>query len=407
MITRSRIIAFIAVVGALAVLAAIATFGSYRVSLSIEQVDTAVMAESLHDIPSTTTPVPPTATALPTATIVEPTATTPPTATPVQPTATLVVPTATTAIPTATADSPSATPAPPTATSELPPTPPVRSTFDEPTPIVIAPGATAVPTAVPGLPNVVIEKRASVAAAQTGQNVVFILTARNTGTEAARDVVVMDVVPDAFTIVDLQSTRGDIVADGQTVTAYPAVLAPGQQVVITITTTVRSDAEVAVQRNTAFITTSTPGDAPEDNTSSVSVQIVPLPTNVPATTKTLASSPVQMPNTADPDVSTALMVLGPWMMLAMCILMIGACVRFGMLRTRFVTVSLAARSAHVQEKPLQVQEIELDAVALVAAWRSGASIATLSRQVCNQNPHADRFMVGLAVQQIIDETLSQ
>lgn len=80
MITRSRIIAFIAVVGALAVLAAIATFGSYRVSLSIEQVDTAVMAESLNDIPSTTTPVPPIATALPTATIVELAATTLPTA---------------------------------------------------------------------------------------------------------------------------------------------------------------------------------------------------------------------------------------------------------------------------------------------------------------------------------------
>ena len=112
-----------------------------------------------------------------------------------QPTPTLVVPTATIAILTATAVPPSATPVPPTATNESRPTPPVRSTFDEPTPIVIAPGVTAVSTAVPGLPNIVIEKQASATAAQSGQPVVFTLTARNTGTETARDVVVMDVVP--------------------------------------------------------------------------------------------------------------------------------------------------------------------------------------------------------------------
>lgn len=409
MFSKSRIIALVVMVGALAVLSAIATFSPYRVSLSIEQVNSAAMAESLNDIPSTATPAPPTATSEV------------PTATAVPPTVTAVPPTATSVLPTATPAPPTATPAQPI-TSEVPPTPvlPIRTTYDDPTPIVVSPPTTtAVPTSVPGLPNVVIKKQASVTTAQAGEAVVFVLAARNTGTETARDVVVMDVVPDAFTIVDLQSTKGDIVADGQTVTAYPSVLTPGEQVTITITTKVRADAEVGPHSNTVFITTSTPGDKPEDNTSTVTVKITPpSPTQVPpAPKKAITSTPSQMPNTADPDVPTILLMLGPWIMMAMFILMFGGFVRFGMLRTRFVTVNLAARSPRVQDAPLpasindappsHVQGIDLDAAALIAAWRSGASVGTLAQQVSHQNPHADRIMVGLAVQQIIDDTLSQ
>lgn len=407
MITKSRIVTLIAVVGALSVLMAIATFSSYRVSFSIEPFDSAAMAEGLNDISSTATPAPPTAP--PTVTPVVLTATAVPSATPVSPTATDEVPTATAVLPTQ-------TPVPPTAPLASP-TPPIRTTFDDPTPVVVLPSATVVPTRVPGLPNVVIEKRASVVAARPGQTVVFVLTAHNTGTEAAHDVVVMDVVPDAFSIVDLQSSKGDIVVVGQTVTAYPSALAPGEQVIINITTTVRPDAEVVPQRNTAFITTSTPGDTPEDNTSTVTVQIaVPVQTKAPPTAKTITSVPVQMPNTADPDVPTLLMMWGPWIILAMFVLMFGVFVRFGMLRTRFVTVSLAG-PLRMQDLPLpapvgnlppaQTPSIDLDAVALIAAWRSGASVGSLTQQVCNQNLHADRIVVGLAVQQIISDTLSQ
>ena len=406
MITKSRLITLAVLVAIMAALSAVAIFSPYRLSITLEQSSAPVSAADLHDVPVTATPAPPIATPVPPTA----TATSLPTATPVPPTATN--------LPTATSESPTATSLPPTATPV--PSDPVRTTYGDPT---IVPITTAVPTAistaVPGVPNVKVEKKANVASAQPGQSVVFSITAHNTGSETARDVVVMDVVPDAFKIIDLSSSKGDIVADGQTVTAYPSVLAPGERVTVQISTTVREDAEKAPQRNTVFITTSTPGDTPEDNTSTVTVQITSAPAPPTLPVRKTAAPPPSLPNTADPDVPTMLMIWGPWLMFAMILMFLGFMIRYGMLRTRFVTVSLAPAALSgtrstlpavpepASNTTLRVHGFDLDADGLIQAWRGGMSVATLTQQVMQQNPQADRIVVGLAVQKIIDDVLSR
>ncbi|MFN8567043.1 MAG: hypothetical protein U0Z44_05855 [Kouleothrix sp.] len=364
--TQPRIVLFGCLAALALVCAVLALVGPLRISITLARDERSAAAAPELDITATAPP----ATPVPTSTAVPPTSTSmPPTAEP--PTA---VP------PTATALPPAKTRIPATA---VPPPPPS-------------------PTAAPDQPNVVIAKTADRASAQAGDTVVFTLTARNTGAAAARDVVVTDVVPAAFEVIDLASSQGDVVVKGQTVTAYPAVLAPGASVTIRVTVKVRAGAAAGPQRNTALITTSTPGDDPGDNTSTIEITVAS-----PREQQTLPN----LPRTADPDAPTFLMIWGPWLIAGLVALGFGVLLRFGLLRPRFVAVSLAGRGLPPRvpalPEPARPALLELDAPALVTRWRAGASIAQLAGEVAATNPGADAVLVSLAVQQLIDTAIGR
>lgn len=218
-----------------------------------------------------------------------------------------------TPVPTAT------TPPPPTATATTPPPPPTDEPPEErrrpsATPTgTPTPTATPPPTATPGpATDLMIEKLADKQEVAPGGTVVFTLRISTTqGSTGVADVVVKDYVPEPFEVIDLTSDRGDIIVQGREVTAFPANLAPGETVLIRITARVPQGAAAGTVLNTATVTTSTPGDPPGNNTSSVPVRIVPV------------FVPQSLPVTADSNEPSALMRFLPWILLGALLLAFG------------------------------------------------------------------------------------
>lgn len=247
--------------------------------------------------------------------------------------ATLTAPISASAAPLA--DLPTETPPPPTpepSNTPLPtpepsntPIPPTTTPTDEPPPeehhrpsatptFTPAPSATPLPTATPGpATDVMIEKLADKQEVPPGGVVVFTLRISTTlGSMGVADVVVKDFVPAPLEVIDLASERGDIIVRGREVAAFPASLAPGETVLIHVTVRVPLNAEPGTVLNTAAVTTSTPGDPPGNNTSSVPVRIVPVPI-----------TPFSLPVTADPNEPTLLMRFLPWILLGALLLAFG------------------------------------------------------------------------------------
>ncbi len=201
----------------------------------------------------------------------------PPTPEPEPPTATPgVSPTATPGVsPSAT---PSATPRPTDEPEEEPSPTPEPTATPEPTP----------PPEEP--PDVVIQKTADRAEVEPGGTVVYTLEISNRGNQTAYDVVVSDEVPAALEVIDLWSSKGDVVVHGQTVTAYPRELQPGEEQTIRVTARVRPGVPAGSIPNIAIITTSTSGDPPGNNTSTVTIELLPPktpPRRLPPTSETL------------------------------------------------------------------------------------------------------------------------
>ncbi len=136
----------------------------------------------------------------------------------------------------------------------------------------------------------VIQKTADRAEVEPGGTVVYTLAISNRGGQTAYDVVVSDEVPAALEVIDLWSSKGDVVVDGQTVTAYPRELQPGEEQTIRITVRVRPGAQAGSIPNIGIITTSTPGDPPGNNTSTLTIELLPPqapPSRLPRTAETL------------------------------------------------------------------------------------------------------------------------
>lgn len=181
--------------------------------------------------------------------------------------------------PTASPVLPTSSPVPPTATAvQVTPTNTPRPTrpperHEDPT---ASPSPTAVPptaTPEPWTTDVEIAKQANKTAVLPGDTFAYTLVARNTGSKAAFDVTVSDEVPQQLEVIDLASTKGDIAVSGQTVTAYPRTLEAGETAEYRITVRVRANAQPGQVANTGRITTTTTGDTPGNNTSTVTVEI--------------------------------------------------------------------------------------------------------------------------------------
>jgi len=173
---------------------------------------------------------------------------------------------------------PTATPPPtiqPTTRTSSQPLPtatprPQRNPTATPEPIA-PPSSTATPE--PWTTEVEIVKQANQTVVLPGDTFTYTLVARNTGGKTAVDVIVRDTVPAQLDVTDVQSTKGDIAVSGQTVTAYPRTLEPGESATYRITVRVRATAQPGQIPNTGIIMTTTPGDTPGNNTSTVTVEI--------------------------------------------------------------------------------------------------------------------------------------
>lgn len=196
---------------------------------------------------------------------------------------------------------------PPTATPPAATTAPVQPTATN-MPQRHRPGPTSTPaptntpeptaTTEPWITDVELVKQASQTEALPGDTFTYTLVARNIGAKTAFDVIVRDAVPQQFEVADLGSTKGNISVKGQTVTAYPQTLEAGESTTYRITVRVRADAKPGQISNTGRITTSTGGDLPGNNTSTVVVAIhAPQPK---------IHVPLRMPITGEPSQVSAL-----------------------------------------------------------------------------------------------------
>ena len=195
---------------------------------------------------------------------------------------------------------PTATPLPPTAAPSLTSTP---ESAAPPTPMASwepGPPSSTPPDSPPALPvNLAVETRADAPQAMAGARVVVTVrvVASETGS-AAQDVEVTTMVPDELTVIDLASTRGDIVVQGQQVRAFPVTLAAGEEVILTITTTVRDGAAPGSTVTTTTMTTSS-AQPTEDDHAATTVVITP-PGDQPPTPAPAPALPTHLPKTSDP-----------------------------------------------------------------------------------------------------------
>jgi len=244
------------------------------------------------------------------------------------------------------------------------------------------PTATPLPTERPSATpepwtsEVTIIKQASASAVLPGETFVYTLVARNNGPHSAFDVVVRDDVPPQLAIIDLHSTKGDITVVGQTVTAYPGTLEPGETAEYRITVRVRADARPGALANTGVITTSTPGDTPANNTSTVTVTIQPAP-------RTLQTAPPQLPRTADTAEPMLLALISPlaWAgMVGGLLVLLGGVLSWGLRgwtgRTRSVAAGLDR--AHIAPAGPRAVPYQLPAAAPAGPLGLGPALAAFA-----------------------------
>lgn len=218
-----------------------------------------------------------------------------------------------------------------TGTAE-PPTPTVASpTPNRPTLTPSStPSATATATVTPShtpvsepeVADPLVTKEVSPNEARIGDSVDFTITVTNRGNGVASTVVVTDVLPDFFDIINVVADRGTISTSGHTVVVTIGDVAPNDVVVIRIHTRVNNLAQPPGGRNSVILTTSSLTDNIVNNAAGVNLTILTdgspttTPASVPQASATPASSPpvpVRLPPTgaaSDDSARTGLVVLG-------------------------------------------------------------------------------------------------
>jgi len=364
----SRLIWLTSAAAALLLIAVVAMFSPIRLQITFDNQTTTANAGMLN-LP-TTTPLPPTA--------IPPTLA-PPTAVPSTPELPTAIP-ATPEAPPERRERKTATPEPPTATPE-----PTQG----------------LPIMQP--PQISIAKRASVAEALPGDRFSYTLVVTNNGQGTAHDVVISDAVPAPLKVVDLRSTKGDIVVNGQHVTGLPRTLAPGEAQTYTIVVQIDAKATPGSVANTAIITTTTIGDDTGDNTSTTTVIITrPL---------TKQALPPRLPTTADPTVmNTTVLIYWPLLVLAMGLMTFGVIARRGAFRQQILRVEMATSGSSASlsvRHASQDTNLHINPDDLYARWKAGESIRNLVDLVADQNPQIDRLMISLTVQNLLSSVVER
>jgi uncharacterized repeat protein (TIGR01451 family) len=114
-------------------------------------------------------------------------------------------------------------------------------------------GQTAGPTPTAGpRASLSVTKQVDNANPRRGDIVAFTIRVQNTGSVAARNVIIRDVVPGAFDILNASATAGTVEVRGQTVAVTVPAIDPGVTVLVVIEARVRNDAQGEL-RNTVIV----------------------------------------------------------------------------------------------------------------------------------------------------------
>jgi uncharacterized repeat protein (TIGR01451 family)/LPXTG-motif cell wall-anchored protein len=120
-------------------------------------------------------------------------------------------------------------------------------------------GQTAGPTPTPRRATLSISKEVDNPRPRPGETVVFTIRVQNIGDQPTRNVVVQDVMPSAFEVLDATSSAGTVSVRGPTVRVEIPQIDPGASVVVTIRARLRPDARgrlvntVIVRENNAEV----------------------------------------------------------------------------------------------------------------------------------------------------------
>jgi len=133
-----------------------------------------------------------------------------------------------------------------------------------PTPTVtptLLPTPTPTPTPQLKVADPAITKRGDPEEAHPGEDVTFTLKVTNEGQQTAVGVVVTDEMPEYLEIIDVTTTQGAVIIEGQTIAVDIGAVGPGFVVEIVIRTRVREDAPAPMDmENVALLTFSNGGD---------------------------------------------------------------------------------------------------------------------------------------------------
>lgn len=104
-------------------------------------------------------------------------------------------------------------------------------------------GQTSGPTPTPGSAVLAVSKTVDNPSPRRGQTVTFTIRIQNVGGTAARNVVIRDVMPGMFDVLNATTTKDQAQVRGQTVTVEASEIVPGETVIVTIETRVRNNAQ--------------------------------------------------------------------------------------------------------------------------------------------------------------------
>ncbi len=127
--------------------------------------------------------------------------------------------------------------------------------------------------------------------AQVGDEVVYTLTLRNVGSAPANDVTIDDPLPAFLRLLEANTSRGTVQLDGNRVQVAISVVAPGEQVIVTIRAQLLAEPIPPANQNVATARTSSTEITTDNNTSSAT--ILPVLPDL-ALTKSVAPSVAQV-----------------------------------------------------------------------------------------------------------------
>jgi uncharacterized repeat protein (TIGR01451 family) len=141
------------------------------------------------------------------------------------------------------------------------------------------------------LPDLALTKSVAPSVANVGDEVVYTLTLRNVGSAPATEVTIDDPLPAFLSLIGANASSGTVQLDGNRVQVTIPVVAPGEQVVVSIQARLLAEPLPPENRNVATARTSSVEITTDNNTSSAT--ILPVLPDL-ALTKSVAPSVAQV-----------------------------------------------------------------------------------------------------------------
>lgn len=173
---------------------------------------------------------------------------------------------------------------------------PTETATSRPTSTAGPPTATPTPVgfADPAVSNAVYPTEAAI-----GEYVKFIVYLSNQGSLPTGEVSVVEALPGFVELVQVTTSHGSHIVNGNTVTANFDSIAPMEVVTVRITARVVTGAVPPANRSTATLFTSSRGDVKTNNSSSASVQVLP-PVIMPTTMQLVPSATAEAGAATEP-----------------------------------------------------------------------------------------------------------